>query len=80
MKLFKLKRRIYRVMNIESGNFSFDEEDRAKYCPEIYFTHSGKAYYKIGATIFQYIILKIRFWKMRWTIGSAVTIVPGYDD
>ena len=60
-----MKRRIYGVYNIESCNFSFNDSERQIFCPEIDYTHSGLAFYKIGATWFQYIKLKFRFWRMR---------------
>ncbi len=60
-----MRKHIYGIFNIESGNFSFTEHEREKFCPEIYYTHSGAAYYQIAATWFDYILLRFRFWKMR---------------
>ena len=60
-----MRRHVFGVYNIETCNYSFPEEERLIFKPEINYTHSGVAYYKIGATWFQYIKLRLRFWFMR---------------
>ena len=69
-----MKKRIYGVFNIEVDNFSFPDNEREKFCPEIFYTHSGVAYYRIAATWFQYMHLRFRFWKMRKFYGYKIRI------
>lgn len=69
-----MKKHIYGVFNIESDNFSFNEHERNKYCPEIYYAHSGAAYYRIAATWFQYLYLRFKFWKLRHSLKYKVRI------
>ena len=68
------KRHVFGVYNIESCNFSFTEKERLIFKPEIDYTHSGLAYYRIGATWFQYIKLRLRFWYMKKTERSRLRI------
>lgn len=70
-----MKKHIYRVVNIESSNFSFNDKERKIFDADIRHSHSGRSYYQIEATWFQYLRLRIRFWVMRHRIGSKVRIV-----
>lgn len=69
-----MRKHIYGVYNIESSNFSFDENERERYRPELCYTHSGVAYYQIAATPWQFFWLRLKFWHIRKTVGSKVRI------
>ena len=71
--MFK-KKHAYGVYNIEYGNFSFNQEERALYKADIQYRNSGLAYYRIEATWLQYMKLRICFWFMRQTVGYKVRI------
>lgn len=69
-----MKKHVYGIFNIESSNFSLDDEERVIYNAEINFAHSGASYYRIETTWFRYLILKFRFWRMRRKNWSKVHI------
>ena len=69
-----MRKHIYGVYGIEIGNFSFSDEDRTKYKPEILYTNSGTAYYQIGVTFLQFIHLKWQFLWLRVRHGYKVRI------
>jgi hypothetical protein len=69
-----MKHHVYGVYNIDTCNFSFSEEERKIYHPEIDYTHSGLPFYMIIATWFQYMKLRLRFWYMKKRYGSRLRI------
>ena len=56
-----MKKRVYRVCNIEYGNFCFTKEEMDKFEAELIFSNFNAASYLILATWLQAMQLRIRF-------------------
>lgn len=69
-----MKKRVYRVYNIEYGNFCFTKEEMDKYEAELIFNNFNVASYLILATWLQALRLRIRFWFDRMFDASEVVI------